>query len=277
MQHEKWIDLHTHSTFSDGVNSPAQLVDIALEQNLSALALADHDCLDGFKELQEAGERKGVEVLSGVELSCEHRGRDLHILGYGVDVGDEPFLRMLRQFCQTREERGMKILEKLRDIGIDIAPEVVLAKAGEGALGRPHIAEALIEAGHAADFAEVFDKYIGEDCPAYVDKYKMSPAQAVKHIHASGGLAFVAHPGFYLEEADGFNELLEEPFDGIEVLHPQHNKETRARLLQMAKDRNMLVSGGSDYHGFKSRDAMGDPKVPYELLEMIKAKLNQGG
>lgn len=273
MQPEKRIDLHVHSTFSDGIHSPTKLVEIAVSKGLSALALSDHDSLDGFDELQAAAAEKGLEVISGVELSCEHNGRDLHILGYGVDTHDAGLQGLLKEFRDTRERRGIKIVEKLAELGIKVDMKDVLERAGHGALGRPHIAEALVQGGHVADFAEAFGKYIGEGCPAYVEKYKMSPSDAVQHIHAANGLAFVAHPGYYIEDLDAFNELLGQGFDGIEVLHPHHKAGVVEVLRGIAIDRGLLISGGSDFHGFKGRDNMGDPTVPYELLEQIKSKL----
>jgi hypothetical protein len=238
-----------------------------------AVALADHDCLDGVGEYREAAQKAGLETISAVELSCIHRGRDLHILGYGVDVEDETLNDMLRKFRETRENRGMMIVKKLGEMGVHLDAGKILEEAGDGALGRPHIAAALVEGGYARDFNEVFSKYIGENCPAYVEKYKMSPDEAVKFIHGASGLAFVAHPGFYLDDMDGFNELLEEPFDGIEVYHTQHKPSTADRLVEIARQRGMLMSGGSDFHGFEGRDALGEPPVPYEFFSKIVARL----
>ena len=273
MQQPKLVDLHMHSTYSDGQLEPAALIDLAVRKGLAAVALADHDCLDGVPEYEEAAEIVGLETVSALELSCIHRGRDLHILGYGVDVEDAPLREMLRRFCETRENRGLKIVEKLGAMGIELDAQEILDTSGAGALGRPHIAEALIKGGYARDFNEVFRKYIGEDCPAYVEKYKMSPADAVSCIHDAGGLAFVAHPGFYLEDMEGFNELLEEDFNGIEVYHSQHTPETAARLAEIAEDRGLLKSGGSDFHGFAGRDSLGEPHVPYEFFSRIREQM----
>ena len=146
----------------------------------------------------------------------------------------------------------------------------VMAKAGNGALGRPHIAEALIEAGYVQDHAQAFARYIGEGCAAYVEKYKMQPAQAVASIHAADGLAFVAHPGYYMEDYPAFLRLLDEGFDGVEVYHPYHIPPVTARLLALAGERGLLISGGSDFHGFAGRDNMGEPTVPYALFERIQ-------
>jgi predicted metal-dependent phosphoesterase TrpH len=269
----KLIDLHMHSTYSDGHLTPGELVNLAAARGLAAVALADHDCLDGVPEYGTAAKQAGIETVTAVELSCIHRGRDLHILGYGVDVEDKTLQQMLKRFCDTRENRGMMIVEKLAGMGVHIDAEKILEKAGDGALGRPHIAEALVEGGYAKDFNEVFGKYIGERCPAYVEKYKMSPEEAIGFIRGASGLAFVAHPGFYLDDLDGFNELLDETFDGIEVYHSQHTPETAQRLVCIAQERGLLMSGGSDFHGFEGRDSLGQPEVPYQLFARIKERL----
>ena len=273
MSEGKWVDLHMHSSFSDGVRTPSELVALARGRGLAAIGLTDHDCLGGIAEMMRAAAQAGLEALPGVELSCEHRGRDLHILGYGVKAEDAAFRELLTRFRNAREERGLKIIAKLADMGIHLDSARVLAKATNGVLGRPHIAEELIDGRYAKDFAEAFEKYIGEDCPAYVKKYKMTPGEAVAAIRASGGLAFVAHPGFYLDDIDAFHELLEGGFDGIEVLHPKHDAETRERLRRIAQERGMLMSGGSDYHGFVGRDIPGEPKVPYAFYIQIRERL----
>jgi predicted metal-dependent phosphoesterase TrpH len=274
MPQDKWIDLHLHSTFSDGRHTPRELVEFAADRQLAAISITDHDCLDGYRDLPEATAGTGIEFISGIELSCVNHGRDLHVLGFGVDVNDAPFQDMLTRFRESRELRGVKIVQKLNAIGVNIDTETVFAKAGEGALGRPHIAEALVEGGYARDFSEAFNKYIGEDCPAYVEKFKMNPGEAIGHIHASGGLAFVAHAGYYMEDMDKFYELLDCGFDGIEIYHPNHSNAVVQRLSEIAEKRGLLVSGGSDFHGFAERDAVGEPRVPYELFEKIKNGLN---
>ncbi len=270
---DKRIDLHMHSTFSDGVHPPSALVDMAKAKGVAAIALSDHDSLDGFPELQEAARVAGVEVLTGVELSCEHAGRDLHVLGYGVDPAHEALQNALREFRASRERRGERIVELLRENGVAIDIEKVFAKAGGGALGRPHIADAMVEAGYVADHAEAFARFIGEGGPAYVEKHKMDPAQAVATIHAARGLAFVAHPGYYLEDAATFGALLDHGFDGVEVFHPYHRPAVVERLLGIARDRGLLISGGSDFHGFAGRDNLGEPPVSYALLERIRETL----
>jgi len=262
-----------HSNYSDGARTPADLVATAKARALAAIALTDHDSVEGFAELAAAGARAGVEVMSGVELSCEFNGKDLHVLGYGVDAASPKLQDLLREFRDARERRGERIVERLGEQGVHIDMASVMAKAGHGALGRPHIAEALIEAGYVPDHAQAFARFLGEGCPAYVDKFKMQPAQAVASIHAAGGLAFVAHPGYYMEDFDAFLGLLDEGFDGVEVYHPYHIPPVITRLLVLARDRALLISGGSDFHGFAGRDNMGEPPVSYALFERIQDTL----
>jgi predicted metal-dependent phosphoesterase TrpH len=275
MHQDKWVDLHIHSTCSDGRNSPREVVVIAAERGLAAVSLADHDSLEGYLELTEAANETGIECVSGIELSCVYCGKDLHVLGYGVDIGDASFQSMLTQFRDTREKRGLKIVEKLKaiDIHIDVGP--LLEKAGKGSLGRPHIADALVAGGYVNDFSEAFEKYIGENCPAYVEKFKLTPEEAIAHIRASGGLAFVAHAGYYIDYGHAFYELLDCGFDGIEIYHPKHTNSVTKTLSKIAEERGFLVSGGSDYHGFSERDNVGEPKVPYELFDRIKSRLRE--
>jgi predicted metal-dependent phosphoesterase TrpH len=180
---------------------------------------------------------------------------------------------LLREFREARERRGERIVEKLAEQGVHIDMARVLAKAGNGALGRPHIAEALIEAGYVADHAQAFARYIGEGCAAYVDKRKMQPSQAVASVRAADGLAFVAHPGYYMEDFHAFLHLLDQGFDGVEVFHPYHIPPVTTRLLALARDRGLLISGGSDFHGFAGRDNMGEPAVSHEFFERIQETL----
>jgi predicted metal-dependent phosphoesterase TrpH len=245
---------------------------MAAASDVSVISLTDHDCVDGVGEAVAAGRAKNVTVVAGVELSCEFKGRDLHILGYGVDPSDTAFREMLAKFREARHKRGIKIIEKLNALGMSIEPAEVLAKCGEGgALGRPHIAAVLLEKGHVSTNAEAFDKYIADGGPAYVAKYKMTPKEAIDHIHAAGGLAFVAHPGIFLENTDELLELLTEGFDGVEVYHPTHSRPRSEALRAIAEEKGLLMSGGSDFHGFKGRDiVIGHLDIPTELWETME-------
>jgi len=273
MASEKYIDLHTHSVFSDGLCEPAELVRRAVAAGMHALALSDHDSLAGFGALARAAGEVGLEVITGVELSCEFQGRDLHVLGYGVSVEYQQLQDALQVFRDARETRGIAIIDKLHGLGVYVDKDAIMKKAEGGALGRPHIAEALLEGGYVSSFGEAFDRYIGEDCPAYVEKYKMSPNEAVTRIREAGGLSFIAHPGYYLQHDPDLNALLEYGFDGIEIYHPSHNRKTTEHLTQIAASRGIMASGGSDFHGVEGRNIIGEVPVPYELLEKIKERL----
>jgi predicted metal-dependent phosphoesterase TrpH len=263
-----------HSNFSDGHFAPARLIEFAMEKELHAVSLTDHDSLGGVGEFMEAGREKGIETISGVELSAEFDGRDLHILGYGVDPDHEGFQRMLRKFRETRQQRAIKIVEKLNALGIDIKPDEVLAKAGGGAVGRPHIASVLLKKGAVSRIAEAFDRYIADGGPAYVAKYKMNPSQAIEHVHGAGGLAFAAHPGIFCQNMEEMEELLSKGFDGVEVFHPSHSGDVTSKLRQIAERRGLLMSGGSDFHGFNGKHMpLGAVPVPYELLEKIRTEI----
>ncbi|NIM20600.1 MAG: PHP domain-containing protein [Candidatus Latescibacteria bacterium] len=268
------IDLHVHSTYSDGIHPPRKLVEMAIGLGLAAISITDHDCLDGTEECATAAYQNGLEVISGVELSCEFKERDLHVLGYGVDPDDQRLQGMLKRFRDTRLERGFKIIEKLRSLGVHLDTEEVLAKSRDGALGRPHIAKALLENGYVDNYSEAFERYIGEDGPAYIKKYKLHPREAVSYIRSAGGLAFIAHPTNSLKDANELLELIAIGFDGLEVAHPNQTEGERAELEAIAKDYDLLASGGSDYHGFAGKDIpMGVPEIPYEFLERIKQRL----
>ncbi len=269
------IDLHMHSTFSDGLKTPTELVEMAKRKALAAISLTDHDCLDGLNEALAAGRENGVEVLSGVELSSEFGGRDLHILGYGVDPDHDEFQKILKRFRDTRHARGLKIVEKLNAIGVSIDPADVIKKSGGGALGRPHIAAVMVEKGIVSTPGEAFEKYIAEGGPAYVPKYKMSPPEAIEHIRMAGGLAFMAHPGIFLEDIEEFYVLMKEEFDGVEVYHPRHGAKIIRKLTAIAEQHDLLISGGSDYHGFTSRDLPpGALNISYDVLAKIKERLD---
>ncbi len=266
--------MHVHSAYSDGVHPPGRLVEMAVEFGLSAISLTDHDSLDGVGECIRAAEQNGLEAISGVELSAEVDGRDFHVLGYGIDPKDDKLQGMLRQFRDTRLNRGYKILEKLEALGIGLDAEQVIASSPDGALGRPHIARALYENGYVKSYQEAFDRFLADGGPAYVKKFKLGPKDAVEHIHAAGGLAFIAHPGTFIRSMGELVELLALQFDGIEVAHPNHSDSQRTEFEMIAAEHGMLASGGSDYHGFAGKDTpLGVPEVPYMYFERIKERL----
>lgn len=275
------IDLHTHTTVSDGTLSPAALVRYAKEKNLSAIAVTDHDIVDGVDEAVRVGRDAGVRVIPGVEISADSRAGAMHVLGYFVDHRDAEFRRALKQLRSYREERNPRIVEKLNQLGMALTYDEVVAKAGGGSVGRPHFAQVLIEKGYVASTQEAFDKYLKAGAPAYVNKKRLTPANAIELIHAAGGVAVMAHP-FRLRlanDADLQNlllQLVEQGLDGLEVYYSDHGPEATRQLFDLAQRFELLIFGGSDFHGRNKPHidlgvGRGNLDIPDSLLSAIEA------
>jgi ribonuclease III len=253
------IDLHVHSTASDGSLSPGEILHLARKNGIKAIALTDHDTIAGVKELFNLTSPTSVEFISGVEISCAPPGGfeslgSVHMLGYGFSVYDRQLNQVLERAVMAREERNPRIIQKLRDLGIDISMDQVRDRFGADQTGRPHIAELLKEKGVVASFKEAFDLYLGKNKPAYVDKFKISCESAVKMIRDAGGLPVLAHPG--LLDFDGtpglesFVDLLAEAgLEGLEVFYTDHDPDQIRQYLDLARKKDLLVTGGSDFHG----------------------------
>ena len=271
---ERFVDLHMHSTASDGVLAPAAVVAAARAAGLVAIALTDHDTLEGVPEARAAGDRLGLRVVAGVELSAHEGDRELHVLGLHLThVGAlEERLVALRA---TRRARAVQIVDKLRALGFPIELEAVWREAGEGAVGRPHVARVLIANGWAKDHRDAFDRLIGSGRPAYVPKQRLPLSDAVQMLHEARGLAIIAHPG-----SDGTRSRLETfkrmGFDGVEVRHPSHTVEDIARLGTLAEYLGLVPSGGSDWHGAgEGPRTIGNMRVPYAWLERQDALVRE--
>lgn len=263
-------DLHTHSEFSDGVLAPAALVQAARQAGLKALALTDHDTVQGLAEFVTEGLRQGILAIPGVELSTLYQDLEVHVLGYGCNPEDAALQSALDRFVAARRRRIEQMVGNLRALKVDISFEQVLAVAGKGALGRPHLAEALVRAGQVRNFDEAFEVWIGRRSRAYVEKYRLLPEEAVGLIHGAGGLAVIAHPLIGRMSYEGIVKLLEVGIDGLEIRHPKLYAERGEQLKKLAEERGLLVSGGSDFHGgLRSQAPIGQSVVPYEYAEAI--------
>lgn len=242
-----FVDLHLHSTASDGTDPPAVVVRAAHAAGLTALALTDHDTVDGIAEAQETARVLGIRLVPGVELSVYEGTSEMHLLGLHLDDLDE-MERQLAVFRSARRARAEEIVRRLNAIGVRITMDDVLAAARGGALGRPHVARALVENGWAMDLRDAFARYLGTGRPGYLDKRRMSIEEALGLVHRCGGIVVFAHPG-----TDGTNERLADlaarGLDGVEVLHPSHGSDDRARLKALAAHHGLVPSGGSDAHG----------------------------
>jgi predicted metal-dependent phosphoesterase TrpH len=269
---EKRADLHIHSTHSDGTLPPADIIRMAKESGLAAISITDHDNVAAVTEADRFGAEVGVEVVSGVELSAIEDGADVHMLGYCLDVESETLAEHLNLFRNARRIRAEKMVAKLNKIGLDLTMDAVLEKAGPAAIGRPHVAEAMVEEGLVLSYEEVFRKYIGFGGPAYEGKYEISPLRAVELIHEAKGLAVIAHPGVYLKDGT-IQKILDAGVDGIETVHPKHNADTTARYRSIVKERNLVETGGSDYHGdFRGNTPFADGTVPYEWVVALRER-----
>ncbi len=251
------------------------MVQRASELGLRAVAVTDHDAVRGAIEGIRAGEKYGVEVIPGIELSTSNGLHDVHILGYLFDPGHEALLEYIRFFQEERIKRAHKIIEKLRKMGIRLNAEVVISRAGHGAVGRPHIADALMEEGFVLSYDEAFYKYIGDGRPAFVEKPKISPSEGMAIVHKAGGLCFLAHPGMDLTDPE-IMALIKQGLDGLEILHPKHNDEKVNYFYNLAVQNGLLVSGGSDCHGNRKGEMMmGRYNVPYQFVVEMKQAQKQ--
>jgi predicted metal-dependent phosphoesterase TrpH len=263
-------DLHTHTTASDGALTPAELVRLALERGLEVLAVTDHDTVAGVAPAIEAAAGTGLRVLPGVELSALYSGGGLHLLGYGFDPAAGGLDVRLRALTMGREERARAILHLLAELGVPLSWDRVAALA-RGAVGRPHIARALVMAGYARDVSDAFTRFIGEGRPAYLPSGRLSVAEAISLVREAGGEVALAHPLLPARPLD-LDRLLPELRDagltGIEVYHSDHDAAATARLRRLADSQGLWWTGGSDFHGPSKPDAqLGAVPVPPEVLD----------
>ncbi len=260
------VDLHVHSTYSDGCLSPGQLVVQAHQLGIIALAITDHDTLAGVPEALACGRELGVSVLPGIELSCE----GFHILGLGVDCCYAPLLEQLEELGHAREERAQRIVDRLATAGIRLSQERVRELAGAGVVGRPHVAAALVEQGYARDTKDAFTRYLNKGQPGYVPRYRLSAERAIGLVRAAGGIPVWAHPGERftrqcLQELKSFGLM------GVEVWHPDHNKEQMLWFADQAAREGLLVTGGSDFHCSTGSAELGSHPTPLWAWASLRA------
>ena len=266
------IDLHAHSTASDGTASPTLFVETAARAGLSVVALTDHDTVDGLAEATAAAGPLGVRVVPGVELSVMDGKEEVHLLGLHLSNADA-IAAALAQFRAGRAARAETMVATLNALGIPVTLDAVLAEAGGGALGRPHVARALVAGGWVADLREAFDKWLGAGKPAFVEKPRLEVAEGVTLIHQAGGLAIWAHPGDDGRRAR-FERMVAAGIDGAEVRHPGHNAADQARIGALVEFFHLVPSGGSDWHGATAGPRMlGAVQLPSEWLERHEERL----
>ncbi len=274
-------DLHTHTDASDGALSPKQLVDLAVERDLRILAVADHDTTDGVIPSKEAAEGHALEVWEAVELSAEGSSADLHILGYFVDPQNYNLQDTLVSLRRSRLDRGRRMVDRLNTLGMNISWSRVQEIAGEGSVGRPHIASAMLENGYVSSIKQAFDDFIGNGGPAYVDRDRLNPAQSISLIKQAGGFASLAHPQYLLsetrEDRDPFDidsfvgELVDHGLEGIEVYYPEISEPLQRRFAEMARRYDLIETGGTDFHGLPGQDRkLGEIWIPEETVSRMR-------
>ncbi|RMH72998.1 MAG: PHP domain-containing protein [Gemmatimonadetes bacterium] len=265
-------DLHMHSVFSDGKSTPSELVDLAKAHHLTAIAITDHDVMDAYPDICEYGKRQNVEVIPGVELSANYQEKDVHILGYFVDP-EHPELKATMRHCrESRHERAKQMVEKLNQQNVNISFDRVAEIAGEGAIGRPHIAQALLESGYVYEWQEAFHRFIGYHNEAYVAKAGLSPAEAFRLIHDAGGIAVWAHPGS-IRQDKWLTEFVAQGLDGLEVHHPVHDPHRRRQYAALARKYGLIPTGGTDFHGDpQTTPAIGAISVSYDVVKQMKRR-----
>ncbi len=278
---QKYADLHVHTNYSDGSFSPKEAVDYAKSAGLSAISITDHDTVEGVPPAAEEGKKAGVEIIPGVELSCEvedAQRSELHMLGYFINVSDPTLIAFLAAFRQSRIERAEKINRKLEDIGIHIDRELLGRIAGHGSIGRLHFSKAMVEMGITKTIAEAFQKYLSSGKPAFVPKFKLSPEDAIKLVRDAGGVPVLAHP-YYMHYSDRkfLKDLVTAGLAGIEVWHSRHTRTAEKTFKQMANDLHLVATGGSDCHGpyGKEPPLMGSVKVPYSVVTELEKRIER--
>jgi len=264
-------DLHLHTNASDGQYSPAELVELA--RKFDIIAITDHDTTEGVAPAQQAARQQGAPVvIPGIELSAEDADGDVHMLGYYVDIDNTEFQTTLTRFRDNRYRRGQLMVEKLAAMGMPLQWERIVAIAKGGAIGRPHVARAMLEAGYVESVKDAFDRFISNDGPAYVARTRLSPEEAVALIHSAGGVAVLAHPGLLNDYKAMLLRLIAVGLDGVEVNHPSNSESVRLDLRGIATSTSLIMTGGSDFHGpnVKPDVQLGMVSPPEGAVEALK-------
>ncbi|MFA5374428.1 MAG: PHP domain-containing protein [Dehalococcoidia bacterium] len=266
----KRVDLHLHTTYSDGRLTPGELIQIAAEQGIGVIAITDHDTVNGIEPALLATECfPYVTVIPGVEINTDVHQGEVHILGYFVDYKNQPFLNTLNGLRNSRKVRAQKMLAKLSKLGINIEWERILELSDGGSVGRPHIAQALFEGQYVSTLQDAFERYIGRNGPAYAERDRLSPKEAVELIIKADGLPVIAHPASIKELDQMIVDLKQSGLVGIEVYYDNYDKDTIERLSKLAAKYDLIATGGSDFHGFEDdhETPLGEARVPFECAE----------
>ncbi len=266
----KNVDLHLHTCFSDGTYTPEELVGEVLKNDLAAIAVVDHDTVDGIAPTLEAAKSQDLEIIPGIELTAQYEGNEIHILGYLLEYNNKALRKKLSALKVNRLERMHKILGKLRELDVWLDAEDVFALSQQGTVGRLHIARAMVNKGIVGSTQEAFQRYIGDKSPAYVLGFRYSPEEAIALIRDFGGIAVLAHP-YTVTRDELIPQFVTWGLQGLEAYYPEHNQSQINFYLRLAQQYHLLVTGGSDCHGSAKPEArLGSFKIPYILVEKLK-------
>ncbi|KIL41147.1 metal-dependent phosphoesterase [Gordoniibacillus kamchatkensis] len=274
---DSFADLHTHTTASDGTQPPADNVRLAAEAGLAAVAITDHDTVSGVAEAVAAGAKYGVQVVAGVEISTVAGGQDIHVLGYGLNIEDEMFLSRLEELRETRERRNELILAKLAELGMpltmtEVKAETATLKRGDDTIGRPHIAAAMQRRGYVATVSEAFDRFLAKGAAAYASVPRIAPETAIAWIREAGGAPVLAHPGLY-DDDELVERLAGQGLAGIEAFHADHSPDEERKYAELAGRCGLLVTAGSDFHGFRDgvpfHAPLGSKRVSAAIIQQL--------
>lgn len=268
----KHADLHLHTHFSDGTFSPEELAAHAREHGLDAVALTDHDSVEGCERMEQACRREGLEFIPGAELTAEVTGQEVHVLGYWMDLSSPRLRAELRRFQGVRQQRVCEMVSRLNDSGVGLSESLVRSLARCEAPGRLHVARALVEQGFARDHDQAFDRFLKRGRPGFVPKARMSAEEAVGLIREAGGVAVLAHPGLYRNDSL-IGRLKDAGIDGLECWHTRHSAEASEGYSRKAAELDLVATGGSDCHGMaKGEPLIGRVKLPYPQVEALRAR-----
>ncbi len=279
MQLSKFVDLHVHSTFSDGTFTPEELVQEALRIHMQAFALTDHDTCEGVLRAQKSAEGSSLEIIPGIELSTDYHGQEIHVVGLYIDPQNETLCSAIRDFLIARDNRNQEMIERLQQEGFSITWEALVADNPEAVITRANIARFLVDHGQIGSLTHAFERYLGDDCSCYVPRRKISPQEACNLIHAAGGIAILAHPLLYKMKRAELEELIismkEAHLDGIEAIYSTYDHGQEIEMKALAQKHHLLISGGSDFHGSNKPyihlgKGRGNLFIPYSILEKVK-------
>ena len=281
-----YVDLHIHSTASDGSLSPTEIIETAKKLGLRAIAITDHDTIEGSVEALRHQDSSGVEILPGLEISASFDSGTMHILGYLMRLDDVSLRQTLKVLQEARANRNLEIIKRLQDVGVDISHDEVLKASQGGQIGRPHIAQVLVHKKAVQTIDEAFNKLLRKGRPTYVERYRLLPVEAIQTILGAGGVPVLAHPFTLNAKTEGdldrlLAELKQAGLKGVEVYYPGHGPELTARYERLADRHGLLVTGGTDFHGTVSPGVhigigRGDLRVPYRLVEELKRSSTSG-